>query len=156
MEHNLQLKGFGAFKVITAFIFLSCFLLFKNFMMWLVIITPPLVGKAHALGAWIAMWKANKLNKKYVAFILLFIAIFTYLGLYVLTMSELGLFTSLLFVIHFIYDEFDLQEETREWVKSISPISTFILIILYYCRAWNLLSIDLTIFLGIFLGIAVK
>jgi hypothetical protein len=101
MKVNLPISGFAPFKVITALLFLTSFFFFKNFMMWLVLITPPVVGKAHALGAWIGMWRAGKLNWEYVSYILIFLSFFTYMGLKVWTLGEITLFTSLLFTVHF-------------------------------------------------------
>jgi hypothetical protein len=115
-------------------------------------VAPLLVGKAHALGAWVAMWRAGKLNLEYVLYVVLFIVFFVYIGLFLLSLAELSLLTAILFITHFVYDEYDLQEERRAVENLILIVPTTILIILYYLNGLNLLQISQNFFYIFFIA----
>jgi hypothetical protein len=131
MKVDLPLYGFGAFKVVAGVLIVASFVIFRDIMLIATPLIAIAVGKAHSLGAWAAMWRANKLNYKYVGCLLVFLLLFTYLGIYVWDLKELTFFTSVLFAFHFMFDEFDLQEEKREASKLIAPISFWVIVTLY-------------------------
>jgi hypothetical protein len=92
------------------------------------------------------MWRAGKLNVEYVLYVTLFIVYFTYLGLFQLTFLELSLLATILFIIHFVYDEYDLQEEKRINQTVVLVVPTAVLIIMYYLEGLGLASITSSFF----------
>lgn len=146
MKIELPIFTFASFKVFTSLLFFLSFVFFRNVTFALVTVAPLLVGKAHALGAWVAMWRAGKLNVEYVLYVTLFIVYFTYLGLFQLTFLELSLLATILFIIHFVYDEYDLQEEKRINQTVVLVVPTAVLIIMYYLEGLGLASITSSFF----------
>ncbi len=129
MQVNLQLGNFSFFKFIFGTFLLSLALFFPVFLyITLVVIV---VGKAHSLGAWLSMWRAGKLNNKYFIWLVFIIVSVSYLGVKVLSVAVLSFVTYLLFSFHFIYDEFDLQEEKRVLGNIISGFLPLLLLFLY-------------------------
>lgn len=123
MEHNLNIRTFGFFKIITGFLILSTFFVAREFMMILSIFLPVTIGKAHSLGAWMGMWRAGMLNKLYIFSMVLLTICITYLGIFVFPLWFLTLITSALFLIHFILDEYELQGESFGRRAIFLPIS---------------------------------
>ena len=129
MKVNLPLRKFSFFKVVAG----SFFLLATIFspLAGFVSIVAYIVGRTHALGAWFAMWRAGKLNWKYVVWLSMFTLIVSYYGVYVLSLDTLSFITSLLFIVHFFFDEFDLQEQERNMISIFSATVPFFLLVAY-------------------------
>lgn len=129
MKLNLKLNTFSLFKVLLG----SAFLLFAILvpLAGFFAVAVFMVGRTHALGAWLAMWRAKKLNWKYVTILFFMTVVIAYIGLRVVPVKELGYFTYLLFAFHFFFDEFDLQEEKRAFPAMMSAVPPYVTISLY-------------------------
>jgi len=149
MKVKLPMVGFAPFKILMGVIFLLSFLLLKETMSVLAAFISVAVGKAHSMGAWVAMWRAGKLNAKYIAWVLFFIALFTYVGVFVWSLTTLSVFTAIIFLIHFLFDEYILQEEKKTFENLISPIAIFIMFNIYVLEYLNVISFDFTVYLGL-------
>lgn len=149
MNVSLPIKSFAFFKVALGGVFLVLSVAFQNVLNPLFLILPLMVGKAHTIGAWVAMWKSNKLNWKYVSFITLYVIVFLYLGLMVWTLDFLLIITNILFAFHFLFDEFDLQEETKNLANLILPTAIFIQLVMYMFNYFNILHASFSVYLGI-------
>lgn len=69
------------------------------------------VGKAHAFGAWIAMWRARRFTWKYTLFLLSITIVATVWGSLIASREQLAFFTYTLFAFHFFFDEYQLQDQ---------------------------------------------
>ncbi len=133
MVVNLPLNSFSFFKVFVGTVFLF-FTLFSGVIENSAIIITLAIGKAHLLGAWLAMWRSNKLNWRYAIWMTILIICISFWGITSdPSMHLLGLVTYLFFTFHFFFDEFDLQETTRTLsnvIVSISPAFIVLLLLL--------------------------
>lgn len=108
MNIELPLKNFAAIKVISGLFILALGVIYP--MTVFVTLAILAVGKAHSVGAYLGMWRAGKLNTKLVTWIAFVTIVVSYLGVMVLDFRMLWLFSILIFVFHFIYDEIELQQ----------------------------------------------
>jgi hypothetical protein len=141
MRVNLPRNSFSFFKIVVGtsfFLVVACF----NQIAALAFISATLVGRAHSLGAWLAMWRAKKLTLKYVAWMLFLALVISFWGTQIVPLVTLAFVTHILFTFHFIFDEFDLQEESRSTHNLVSSINPALIIILCLCRDYfNLTSV---------------
>jgi hypothetical protein len=86
-----------------------------------------MVGKIHTVGAWIGMWKAGKLTKKYVAWMFVLTLLVSYWGTTMVSLPLLALIANLMFLFHFLFDEYDIQEESRNKLNLISGMTPGVL-----------------------------
>ncbi len=149
MKLSLPTNTFSFFKFITGTIFLALATLFHSIAGYSFIIALA-VGKAHSLGAWIAMWRAGKLNWKYIWWMFTISIIVAFWGLKVVSSLELLSFvTYTLFSFHFLFDEFDLQEEERSFSNILSSLSPSLLMFLFILQDFLKLTLPLNIFVAI-------
>lgn len=109
------------------------------------------MGKAHSLGAWLAMWRANKLNWKFLAYILLVIFFVPLISFKYFSFDALVCFASLLFLFHFLYDEFDFQGERRGVRTIFFSASPAVIITLFVMSSFYHIVIPFLFFVTIFL-----
>ncbi len=131
MKVTLPLKSFSFFKVVTSVFILVIALLFP--VVGLVSLVILVVGRAHTLGAWLAMWKSGKLTWYYLFSTVGVIAGLSFWGFTVAKMEHLAFLAYALFSFHFLFDEFDLQEEKRKGgniFSSMPPAVSLFLILL--------------------------
>ncbi len=109
MKINLPIQGFSPYKVALGVLVLcSCYLFPPKMVIYA-------LARAHAIGAWAAMWMAKKLSWRYILWLLFFAAtLFSLVFSKTLSIPNLALFGYVMFAVHFIYDEFDLQEQRRD------------------------------------------
>lgn len=141
---NLPVKSFAFFKVI-----LGCFILFLSipisFSGYVYKIAQFLAG-AHFLGAYLAMWKAGKLSVKYVIWIIVITLVSSFL-VYKTTSIQLLFFLIFgLFYFHFLFDEFDLQEERKSFNNLLSVANPTVLLFLLLFKDFFHLNIGIFVF----------
>ncbi len=147
MKIYLPTNNFAFFKILSGSLFLVAAITFPTLAAYSFIIAL-MVGRAHSLGAWIAMWRAGKFNWKYITWISLLSIVIAFWGLKIVSSLELLAFiTYLFFTFHFLFDEFDLQEEERSVQNIIPSISPSILLVLSLCKDYFHLNIHLSVFL---------
>ena len=141
MKVNLPRNSFSFFKIVTGTSFLilvACF----NKIAALAFISATLVGRAHSIGAWLAMWRAKKLTLKYVMFMLILALVVSYWGTQIVPLITLAFVTHILFTFHFIFAEFELQEESRGMHNLLSSVSPTLIMVLYLSRDYyNLFTV---------------
>ncbi len=121
MKLFLPLKSFAFFKAGTGLLFLASVATLPVSASALYLLAIAL-GKTHLIGAWFAMWRAGKLTKIYIAWMLFFSVFFSYIAATVVPLLLLAFLTNLLFLFHFLFDEFDLQEEERNKINLLSGV----------------------------------
>ena len=146
MNVYLPIKSFSFFKVALGLFFLLVILVLPHAAPLLLALGMPL-ARAHSLGAWISMWRAKKLNWRYAAWIVVISSIVYYLGFFVMTFRELLLCTGTLFMFHFLYDEFDLQEQKRTLSVAISGLAPLLLSIMFLVQGFTHTDIHLFVYL---------
>lgn len=149
MKINLQKNSFSTFKIISGSVFLLVSILFYKVSSY-ALIAALLVGRTHSLGAWLSMWRAKKLTIKYILWMILLSVIVSYWGVTLVSLLTLAFITHLLFTFHFIFDEFELQEERRNLNNLISSICPTVVIVLFLVRDFfNLTSLNVSFFISI-------
>lgn len=150
MKIKLTTSNFSFFKVSTGFLFLFFVILFPiiatySFKVALV------VGTAHVLGTWMAMWRAGKLNWKYVCWMFTLSIMVSFWGLKLVPANSaiLGTVTYIIFFFHLVYDEFDLQEEKRTIDNIISSIVPLTSLVMLFFRDFFGTYFNFSIFLGV-------
>ncbi len=149
MKINLPLNSFSFFKVVSGSLFLYFALFYPIASITYLIMMA--IGRAHAFGAWFAMWRANKLNWFYGVSVLVIAVTASFVGVRVFSLEYLLFFTYLLFVFHYLFDEFDLQEEKRSISNVISIASVSFIAPTYLISYFYNFKIDFNFFLGFFL-----
>lgn len=149
MKVNLSLNNFNAIKVVLSAVFLLICSIFPVLAIYSIIIL--IVGKAHTLGAWISMWRAKKLNWKYVIWVGLIITAVSYWAVVVATIWELTLAGYLLFAFHFIYDEFEIEFNYQKIADIVLSSVPFILLTVYILDRYTELNINFAFYLGVFI-----
>jgi len=149
MTFSLDIKSFAFFKVVFGTVFLLIAVIFREPLALIFTIIPLVVGKAHTMGAWLAMWKSNKLNWKYVSFVTFYVAFFFWFGLIFLSLNWLIIITYTLFAFHFLFDEFDLQEQKRSLFYFITPIFIFVQLVLYMFTSYYPQNISFNFYLAL-------
>ena len=147
MKISLPINNFSFFKVATGTLFLFGTLIFPVALYVPVIIL--IVGKAHSLGAWMAIWRAGKFTWVYFLWVLIITGGVSFWGSEIAPLATLAFVGYTLFAFHFLFDEFDLQEEVRDFGNVLSSIIPFILTFLFLLNHFFNLHIPLTTFLVI-------
>ena len=129
MKVHLPLNDFSFFKVVAGFFILAAAVAFP--IVRYISIIVIIVGKAHSLGAWIAMWRAGKLNWVFVIWGIIVAVGVSYWAFNLVSLATLALVSFSMFAFHFIFDEFDLQGQERTFTNVLSSFSPFVLAILY-------------------------
>ncbi len=132
MRVYLPTKSFSFFKVISGFIILAlivCFPVLAKYSFSLALI----VGTSHVIGTWVSMYRANKLRWVYVIWIIFLSILLSFWGFKLSPSNSalLGTVTYMLFFMHLVYDEFDLQEEKRNFgniISSMVPLFTLMML----------------------------
>lgn len=132
MLDSSQLRTFSVSKIILGSIFLLFCILFPKSYPY-ILLGIFLSGIAHMLGAWISMWKAKKLNWKYITWMIFLMFFVGFVG-FKLDPKLFIFIGNMLFAFHFLYDEFDLQEELRSSSNLIAVINPTILIVISLCK----------------------
>ena len=148
MKINLPTDTFSFFKFASGTIFLII-ALFSPLVAIYSFFVALTVGRAHGLGAWLAMWRAGKLNWKYVSWMTVIILMTSFWGLKLVSSTTLLFVTYFFFAIHFFFDEFDLQEETRTMRNILSGISPLLLVCLFLIQGFLGIHIPLPVFVAI-------
>ncbi len=139
---DLSVRNFGFFKFIIGTIFLLIVISFNTIASYSFLIALA-VGKAHSLGAWIAMWRSGKLNWRYISSMFIISVAVSYWGLKLVdSLETLSFITYALFSFHFLFDEFDLQEEDRSQTGILGSVGPAFLLILLLAR--DFLHVDIT------------
>lgn len=152
MKINLPLQNFAFFKTISGFIFLVGMLIFP--VATFVSLAVLVMGKAHSLGAWLAMWRANKLNWKFLSYILLVIFFVPLVSFKYLTFDLLVFLASLLFLFHFLFDEFDFQRERRNLLTVFFSLNPAVIIGFFLISDFLNIVVPFSFFLVIFLTLS--
>ncbi len=126
MKLFLPLKSFAFFKAGTGLLFLASVATLPA-SVGMVYLMAIALAKSHLIGAWFAMWRAGKLTKIYIAWMLFFSVFFSYIAAAVVPLLLLTFLTSLLFLFHFLFDEFEFQEQHEVKINLISGIAPGIL-----------------------------
>lgn len=132
---NLPLKSFSFFKVITGVIFFTVALVMPVVATY-AYITGIFVSRAHGLGAWFAMWRSGRLTWVYVFGALVITILVGGVGMSFLSTFVLAFIANILFAVHFLYDEFDLQEEIRSFHNILSMAAPTILTLLFLVKEY--------------------
>lgn len=139
---ELPRKNFGFFKFALGSTFLIAVAAHNSIASYSFLIALA-VGKAHSLGAWIAMWRSGKLNWRYITSMFFISIAVSYWGLKMVdSLETLSFITYTLFSFHFLFDEFDLQEEARTQAGILASISPAFLLLLLLAR--DFLHINIT------------
>ncbi len=146
MHIDLPKNNFAFFKFIAGSLFLMAVISYNSIALYSFFIALA-VGRAHSLGAWIAMWRSGKLNWKYITSMFLVSIAVSYWGLNMVpNLQILSFITSLLFCFHFFFDEFDLQEEERSWENILPSLSPAILISILLTKDYLHFNVPLNTF----------
>lgn len=145
MQIDLKPTGFPFFKVVLSFIYL----LWAVFLPvgWFISIILIFFSKIHTLGAFMAMWRAKRLTWVYVFWMSILFVIISYLGVNVLSIYTMSLVTFAMFAFHFIYDEYELQEEKRTYENVILMLCPLVLMYMVLFQDYFPVKIDFTVFL---------
>lgn len=146
MKINLATNNFSFFKVLSGTLLLGGAFFSPFVVAGYSLIVALIVGKAHALGAWLAMWRAGKFNWIYVSAMCLITVVVTFWGS-LASLPVLNFVTYILFAFHFFFDEFDLQEEKRSGHNALAGISPFLLSFLYLVKDYYHLAFPSEIFI---------
>ena len=129
MKIVLPVNNFSFFKFVSGSLFLLCALTFP--IISYVSLVILVVGKAHSLGAWMAIWRAGKFSWLYFFWVLVLVCGVSFWGSKIAPLQTLAFVGYTLFAFHFLFDEFDLQEEPRNLGNILSSINPFILTFLF-------------------------
>ena len=151
MKINLPLRTFSFFKVVVSFFILTTALVFPlaGFVSLMILV----VGRAHTLGAWLAMWRSKKLTWYYLFSIVLVTSVLSFWGFTTASITALSFSAYSFFAFHFLFDEYDLQEEKRKGGNIFSSISPAISVILILISNYLHIGMTTTFFatiIGIF------
>jgi hypothetical protein len=153
MRVLLPLDTFSFFKFIISFFILLFALLFP--VVGIITLVILIVGRAHTLGAWMAMWRAGKLTWEYLFWVVVIMAAFSYWGFAVASLEVFGFVAYALFAIHFMFDEFDLQEEKRTHGNILSSLTPFFLTIILLISQFTSTVVPMVILVSIAFAAAV-
>lgn len=145
MKVILPIKSFAGFKVIAGLLFFIIALVSPLFAY--VSIFMLVLGRAHSLGAWFSMWRAKKLTWVYLTSILIFTSLISWWGFTVASLPVLAFTAYGLFAIHFLFDEFDLQEQKKNISSFVSSVLPLVLTLLYLFDDYLHFSIHITTYL---------
>jgi hypothetical protein len=122
MTSYSEYKNFSFFKLAIGVLLLSLSLIYKNQLFILIPLISFSVAKAHSLGAWIAMWRAGKMNWKYTVSVCLILLTTFYLSFNLLNIEQITAIAFVLFALHFVFDEFELQQaKSSNFVYWVAP-----------------------------------
>ncbi len=130
MKVFLPRGTFSSYKIVIGTLFLILVLLFPFLTLYLVPLAL-LVGKPHLLGAWLGMWRARRITWKYVAWMFFLSLTVSYWGMHVTSPEFLYFFTASLFAVHFLFDEYDLQEQKRTKYNLLAGFTPLFVILVY-------------------------
>lgn len=137
MKVRLPFNDFSFFKVVLGFFILAAAVIFP--IVRYISIIVIIIGKAHSLGAWIAMWRAGKFNWPFVLWGIFVAVAVSFWAFKLVSLPTLALISFSLFAFHFIFDEFDLQGQEKTFTNVLSSFSPFVLAILYlFQQSFNL------------------
>lgn len=107
MKIYLPVNSFYFFKILfgTIILFLSIFFSVPGIIYLLVLS----IGVPHAIGSYLGMWRAGKLNYRLCIWILSIVIFVSYWGMTIASYEILWLVAGLLFAFHFLFDEPELQ-----------------------------------------------
>ena len=148
MKINLPTNTFSFFKFVSGTLFLIV-ALFSPLVAIYSFFVALTVGRAHGLGAWLAMWRSGKLNWMYVSWMTIIILLTSFWGLKIASSVTLLFVTYMFFAFHFFFDEFDLQEETRSIGNILSGISPLLLICLFLIKGFFAVSVPINFFVAL-------
>lgn len=113
--------------------------------MFMVFVAIP-IGRSHSLGAWLGMWRAGKLSWVFV-FYIIFVLISIYILFFKIIPTGTAVFISqLLFIVHFIFDEFELQEEKKILSSVFLSFTPAILSIIFITQGFFGIKTDFSLF----------
>ncbi len=92
------------------------------------------------------MWRAGKLNWKFLLYIVFVIVAVSFWAFKVASFKVVVFVGSLLFTFHFLFDEFELQEEKKNLHNILSSVNPAILVILFLLNDFLSLGISFNIF----------
>ncbi len=154
MRIHLPRNNFSFFKIISGTLFLFLAASFP-LLAGLSFLGALAVGRAHSLGAWLGMWRAGKFTPKYIVWMILLTLVVSFWGFTLVSFTVLSFVTFVLFTLHFIFDEFELQEEKRSFVNILSSLNPTILVLLFlvtdFLKLWHLVGFSFFISLALML-----
>lgn len=152
MKINLPKNTFATFKIVSGSLFLVVSLLFYKVAGY-ALLAALMVGRAHSLGAWLAMWRSKKLNLRYVSWMVFLSLVVSFWGVSMVSFLTLAFITHLLFTFHFVFDEFELQEEKRDVGNVLASVSPVVLVVLFLIK--DFFQLEAILNMNIFIVIAV-
>jgi hypothetical protein len=144
MKVHLPVNNFAFFKMAIGTAFLAAALVTPLISIYSFAIAL-MVGRAHSLGAWVAMWRAGKLSWRYIVWMSAIIIAVSYWGLQMVSLNHLLFVTYVLFAFHFFFDEFELQEERRTFTNLLSGAAPLLVMLLFLCRSF----LDVAVTMGL-------
>lgn len=147
MQIDLKPTGFPFFKVVVSFVFLisSIFLPLISAVTIFIIF----FARVHALGAFFAMWRAKRLTWQYLICVMLMIVGVSYLGVNVLSIYVLSFIAFVTVSFHFIYDEYELQEENRTFENIVLMVGPLLILFLVIFRDFFQIPMSFLFFLAV-------
>jgi len=109
------------------------------------------VGKAHSLGAWIAIWRAKKMNWLYALSTFFIVIALSYWAVVLASIWLVALVGYVLFAFHFLYDEFDLDKGNTSIINILLSSVPLILINLQILNDFFQLGFSFSIFVTVFI-----
>lgn len=94
-----------------------------------------------------AIWRAGKFNWMYFTGVLVLTGAVSFWGIKIAPLATLSFVGYTLFAFHFLFDEFDLQEEMRNIGTVLSSANPFILTLLCLCNHFLNLYIPFAVFI---------
>lgn len=131
--------------LLSLVLFVSLFMRDLAYIPWIILI----VGKAHSLGAWMSMWRADKLNWKFFSYICIVTATVSFWAIKLTSLWTLSLIAYSLFAVHFLYDEFNLTKDSKP--RTSYGLISIGLLIPVFLTSFFKLNLPATIPFGIFI-----
>ena len=149
MKFDLNFRDFNSFKFLVG----STYLLTSLFLPVMSIYTAIIlvVGKAHSLGAWIAIWRAKKMNWLYALSTFFIVIALSYWAVVLASIWLVALVGYVLFAFHFLYDEFDLDKGNTSIINILLSSVPLILINLQILNDFFQLGFSFSIFVTVFI-----
>ncbi len=147
MEIYLPTNNFSFLKILLGIPILTSAFFFPILVYIPIIIL--ILGKAHSLGAWIAIWKSGKFNWIYLFWLSFFTISISVWGIKASSVVTLSFISFILFAFHFVFDEFDLQEEQRTLGNALSGVTPFALTFLFLLHDFAFIHLTTNFFLFI-------
>lgn len=146
MKIALPIKSFSFYKTLFGSLFLV-FSLFSPTVAAFSFLLALVVGRAHSIGAWVAMWRSSRLSWRYVLSMFVLMVAVSYVGFQVWDFKTLSFFTYLLFAFHFIFDEFTVsgEESDTSAASFLSSVNALALLSFFLLRDFYFPEIPLAV-----------